>query len=251
MNVSLSSKALAWFSPLFVGLLLLFSGESTAVQGQTVTLPKEVKVDVGRLASVVLEYDGDDLKYVVSPDLDCFIEGSIKPDPASKKVKLRLQGFIPGKFPIVAVSCKDMKLSEFAICIVIVEGTPPKPNPDPNPPKPEDEEADKELNQAVRTAAVADNATKQDMAKLAAAYQLCVFSVRSFNGKGSELFPSLQTTLKDAGVTGLPNTKKVISDYLNKANLPTDGTANLTQDQLKAILKILIKIALALLEASK
>lgn len=107
-------------------------------RGQTVTLPAEVKVPVGRLAAVPIAFDGDDVRWDVPPELDCFREY----DPDPKKIRLRLLGYQPGKFRLLAVSAKGGKLSEFAACVVIV-GDPlpvvtpnPKPTPKPDPKQP-------------------------------------------------------------------------------------------------------------------
>lgn len=116
------------------------------VFGQTVKLPDTVKVQPGRLASVKIDYDGDDVKWYVDPKLDVFREYT--PDP--KQVILRLQGFEKGVYPVVAVSCKLGKLSDFSTCMVTVGDpapvppnpvppgpTPPNPNPPgPTPPNP-------------------------------------------------------------------------------------------------------------------
>lgn len=98
---------------------------------QTVKLPEVVKVQPGRLASVKIEYDGDDVKWLVDPKLDVFREYT--PDP--KQIILRLQGFDKGTFPVVAVAAKAGKLSDFSVCQVIV-GEPSPPPPPPAPPGP-------------------------------------------------------------------------------------------------------------------
>lgn len=106
--------ALAWAAPL---------------KGQSVKLPEKVEVAVGRLAAVKIEIDGDDFKYATPMDLDCFREY----DPDPKVIRLRLIGYAPGKHQLYAVACKGGKLSEFAVCTVIVGGVPPVP-PGPTPP---------------------------------------------------------------------------------------------------------------------
>lgn len=98
---------------------------------QTVKLPDTVKVQPGRLAIVKIEYDGDDVKWLVDPKLDVFREYT--PDP--KLIILRLQGFEKGTFPVVAVAAKAGKLSDFSVCQVIV-GEPSPPPPPPAPPGP-------------------------------------------------------------------------------------------------------------------
>lgn len=104
--------------------LLLFA--STAF-GQTVKLPPEVKVPVGRLATVTVEYDGDAVKWDVPPELDCFREY----DEDAKKVRLRLIGYAPGTYRLLAVAAKGGKLSDFAVCNIVVGDPKPPTPPDP------------------------------------------------------------------------------------------------------------------------
>jgi hypothetical protein len=113
---------------------LLFS--CTAGFSQSVKLPEAVKVQPGRLASVKIEYDGDDVKWIVDSKLDIFREFTTDP----KQIILRLQGFDKGTYQVIAVACKAGKLSDFAVCLVTVGDpvpppTPPAP-PGPTPPNP-------------------------------------------------------------------------------------------------------------------
>jgi hypothetical protein len=108
--------------------LLLLAGSAA---GQKVTLPAEVQTEAGRLAAVKVEYDGDDVRWVVPPELDAFREY----DPDPKVIRLRVQGFKEGAHRIIAVTCKGGKLSDFAVCVVKV-GKQPDPGPGPKPPDP-------------------------------------------------------------------------------------------------------------------
>lgn len=115
---------------LLSAIVLLFS--CSMGFSQTVKLPETVKVLPGRLASVKIEYDGDDVKWIVDSKLDIFREYT--PDP--KQIILRLQGFDRGTYQVIAVACKAGKLSDFAICLVTIgEPLPPVP-PTPTPPGP-------------------------------------------------------------------------------------------------------------------
>jgi hypothetical protein len=112
-------------------IAVLFS--CSAGFSQTVKLPETVKVLPGRLASVKIEYDGDDVKWVVDKQLDIFREFTTDP----KQILLRLQGFERGTYQVIAVACKAGKLSDFAVCLVTVgEPTPPVPPTPPTPPGP-------------------------------------------------------------------------------------------------------------------
>jgi hypothetical protein len=123
----------------FLSLLLLFQSVARA---QSVTMPAQVTVPAGRLASVQISYDGDDLKFDVPSSLDSFREY----DPDPKKVRLKIIGYPaadnkPYQARIIAVTAKAGKLSDFAVCILTVGDTPtPTPGPTPGPgpePKPD------------------------------------------------------------------------------------------------------------------
>lgn len=112
----------------FTGITtLLGTGPAAA---QTVTLPQSVVVAKGRMAAVKITFDGDDLRWDVPPQLDCFREFSTDP----KDVRLRLIGYDSGTYRLTAVTCKGGKLSDFATCLIVV-GDGPGPVP-PNPPDP-------------------------------------------------------------------------------------------------------------------
>lgn len=98
---------------------------------QSVKLPTEVKAQVGRMAAVRIEYDGDDVRWFVSPELDVFREYSADP----KDVRLRVLGYTRGQFQVIAISAKGGKLSDFAVCAVTI-GDPLPPVPPPAPPGP-------------------------------------------------------------------------------------------------------------------
>lgn len=118
-----------------VGLLSLLAGQSFA---QTVSMPESIKVEKGRLGSVRIQYDGEDVRWFVSPELDVFREYSVDP----KDVRLRVQGFKDGKFQVMAVTCKAGKLSDLYVCWILLGDQAPPPGPpaptppDPKPPDP-------------------------------------------------------------------------------------------------------------------
>jgi hypothetical protein len=109
---------------------------SATVRGQTVTLPEKVLIPNGRLGSVPIVYEGDDVKWTASPELDVFREYDADP----KKIRLRVMAHQDGVYYVKAIACKGGKMSEFATCDVVVGVPGPKP-PDPGPgpgPKPPD-----------------------------------------------------------------------------------------------------------------
>jgi virulence-associated protein VagC len=120
-------------SPPGAGCVLLLAAVCAALGGppaaaQSVRLPAELKVAPGRLAALTVEWEGEDVRWDVPADLDVFREY----DPDPRKVRLRVIGYSPGAYRIVAVAAKAGKLSDFAACVVRVGGTEPKP-PDKPP----------------------------------------------------------------------------------------------------------------------
>ena len=104
--------------------LLLAAGASA----QSVKLPEAITVAPGRLAAITVEYDGDDVRWRVSSDLDVFREY----DPDPRKIRLRLIGYAPGRYELSAIACKGGKLSEFAACVITVGSPVPPPPPPPS-----------------------------------------------------------------------------------------------------------------------
>lgn len=130
--------------------------------GQEVKLPAEVKVPVGRLAAVTVDWSGDDVKWDAPADLDCFREY----DPDGKRVRLRLIGYAPGKYRLTAVAAKGGRLSDFAVCIITIgEPVPPVP-PGPVPPGPTPPEPPTPIPTTGLTVLILfDKATEQTMPK--------------------------------------------------------------------------------------
>jgi hypothetical protein len=115
-------------------LLSLIFVSFVYADGPSVTAPPRVAVEVGRLAIIDVTYAGTDFKYLADKGLDVFREYV----PDSTVVRLRAQGFTPGTYNIVYMTCsKEGKLAEWVKTAVIVGGTPgPGPGPGPNPPDP-------------------------------------------------------------------------------------------------------------------
>jgi hypothetical protein len=112
--------------------LTIFAGTAFP---QKVILPSEVKVKKDRMVQIVLEFDGEDVRWT-SPgdtnDIDVFREF----DSDAKKVKLRAVGYTPGKYHLNAIAVKGGKLSDFGKCVITVEGELPPVPPTPVPPGP-------------------------------------------------------------------------------------------------------------------
>lgn len=100
---------------------------------QSVKLPAEVKVAVGRLAAVTVQWEGESCSWLAPPELDIFREY----DPNPKVIRLRLIGYAPGRYQFAAIAAeKGGKQSEFSKCMVIVGDVPPGPTPVPPGPEP-------------------------------------------------------------------------------------------------------------------
>ena len=98
--------------------------------GQEVKVPPEVAAPVGRLAAVKVESDGADTKWFADDGLDVFREY----DPDAKVIRLRVIGYAPGRYKLTAITCKGDKLSDPAVCVVVVGKAPPKVPPGTEPP---------------------------------------------------------------------------------------------------------------------
>jgi hypothetical protein len=102
-------------------------------KGASLTLPDRVEVRKGRLASIKIDWDGVDIKWITPPQLDVFRE--YHPDP--KIVRLRMIGYEDGSYRMsVLVSSADGKMSDPQHCTIVVGKPSPGPGPGPNPPDP-------------------------------------------------------------------------------------------------------------------
>jgi len=107
--------------------------------------PSEVKVDVGRLAPVPLEFDGDEIEYAILGG-DYF--GGFREFSDPKTFRFQLLGYAPGTGYIVVGTVKGGKLQPlFQVKVIVGDGKPPAPPVPPTPPAPDDPE----LNQLAFT----------------------------------------------------------------------------------------------------
>jgi len=110
-----------WRTRLWCLLALTLSPVLAA--GQTIKMPEKIEVTKNKLSDpIVIEWDGDDLKYSWSSSIKVFREY----DPDPKKVVLRVIGYDDGQGAVFAVCAlaKDgkAKLSEFKKLVVVVGG---------------------------------------------------------------------------------------------------------------------------------
>ncbi len=191
---------------------------------QTVKMPERVAVGVGRLAAIKIEFDGDDVRWTVPPTIDAFREY----DPDPRVVRLRLIAYNAGTYELKAITCKDKKLSEFAVCAVLVGEVPVPPPPPPTP-------------DALTVKIIEALAFETDPDKLQLKGQLAKLyraSMVSTDIKMIETWGDLFTVMgQDAGIFGvkgkLPKVQAVIGAYLSNL-LPTDPARSLAGERDKA-----------------
>lgn len=193
--------------------------------GQKVTVEKEVKVPVGRLASVVFDWEGSSLKWTAPDDIDVFREY----DQDVTKVRLRVLPYKAGRYKLSAIaSGKDGKLSDFAHCTVIAgnpEPTPPDP-PGPGPgPGPEPLPPDDPLVKALTGPYAADTDPQKDAHRkaLAALYEQGETAAKSATvTTWGQLFDVMKAAAGTLGVSGkLTAVQAVIGNELKKT-LPSE-----------------------------
>lgn len=211
--------------------------------GQSVTLPARVEVEPGRLAGVIVQWEGDDINWIASPELDVFRE--YDPDPAV--VRLRVLSAKTGTFKIVAVTCKDKKLSPWASCEVVVgkPGPGPEPGPEPGP-----DPADPMVG-VLQSAFRSDKGEPAEKAEWKTALVSVYKSAKDVDlskvKTASQLFSMLRASsaavLKDSQY--LFSTRTAIILYLKEA-LPSKPDAELTDDHRKAAKALFTKLANAL-----
>lgn len=213
-------------------LLLTWAGLS---QAQTAEMPAEVKVAVGRMATINVKWDGDDFQYIPFGDMDCFREY----DPDPKVVILRLIGYTAGRYEIAAVVCKGSKMAKPVKCIVIVGNppTPPIPPPPvdpvdpPVPPPPVNPEL-KELQAAYNLDLKNSPNASQHLTMLAKVYRDSIYIAAEMpQGTTFGDFWTVQANyVVKAGLKGvLPNTKGYLAKKLD-ATLPIKTSKVMTND---------------------
>lgn len=216
---------------------LLFASLSL---GQTVTLPAKVEVEPGRLASVVIDWDGDDISWIASPELDVFREYDANP----KVIRLRVLPAQVGSFKIIAVTCKDKKLSPWSTCEVIVGKPGPAPGPGPGP------GPDDALSKVLQSAFTSDKGDVDSKVKYKAAlvgvYKAASKLDLSKVSTSGQLFTVLSSSSKSVlSDENLFTTRTAITPYL-KEILPTAPNAELTDDHRSKAKALFERLVIAL-----
>lgn len=201
----------------------------TTVAHCQVRMPADATVQVGRLASVRIEVDADQVDYVVvGADVDAFREY----DPQATTIRLRVIGYKPGVATVVVVGQKGGKLLPIGLTKITFEGNqpplppaPPGPNPPIPPSPPDNPDVDATLLGQL-TAAKGNWQAWQFLAAVISAQRQKVAD-RSVTTAGE-----LQASMRDAIVAAFPKNdvpqaiRDVINNYL-KSNLPSAPDAAL------------------------
>lgn len=103
---------------------------------QSVTLPAEIKGEVGQFVEIVATTDDATIKWhSVDAGLNLF------PQRLLKDTKIAVvTALVPGRYRIIAVSAKGDVPSDFAFCTVVIGNPGPAPPPKPEPPVPPEPE---------------------------------------------------------------------------------------------------------------
>lgn len=231
---------------MFLRVFLLALVFSLAASAQTVSVPEKVEISPGRLASITIRWDGDDLRWIASPELDVFREY----DPDAKVVRLRVIAYAEGTYKLVAITCKGGKLSEFASCVVVVGKPGPGPGPGPNPPTPPTPPDDPFLR-TLQVAYAADSGTAADKTlwrvSLRGVYKSASELDLSRVKTAGELFQVLRSSAKAVipDDNSLFNVRSAISELI-KQQLPSAPSAELTDDHKKKATALFSRLALLL-----
>ena len=102
--------------------------------GQSVKLPEKVSGQPGDFVTVPSEADGKEVRWVV-------LDAGLRLFPVNLLKDTRtavVTSTVPGKYRLLAYTAKGDVPSEPALCLVVIEGTPPPVPPGPVPPTPPD-----------------------------------------------------------------------------------------------------------------
>lgn len=98
--------------------------------GQTLEIPPTASIEPGGYLTITAKTDCTDVKWAITgPGLNLF------PTQLLKDFRTAVvNGNTPGKYRVIAVGCKDNKMTEIMTCIVTIVGeVSPKPDPAPSP----------------------------------------------------------------------------------------------------------------------
>lgn len=110
-----------------VAALLVFA---TLTNAQAVSMPKTLTVPVQRFATVPIQSDGKQTRWLMTGDgADAIREY----DPDPQRIALKVFCSKEGVYTLYAWTCKGDVLSEVATCVITAGEPTPGPTPDPGP----------------------------------------------------------------------------------------------------------------------
>ncbi len=236
-----------------IGLLLAVPAAASA----QVTGPTEADVRTGRLATIIVTVNADTFDYLVlGESFDAFREA----DANAGRVRIRVLGQEDGVGYLVVAAVKDGKQLPLYKCLIHVGGVkppvpvPPTPPIPPDPPKPPPISP---LGQQFLDAAMVDGFSKTQLGALADAMTgVAVVAGRNSPTAGDvEQALTSQIIAKVGGIKNkYPKVSKALADQVQLLDsvIPVDKpSAVLTADQQAAAKALYMKVAAALLEASR
>jgi hypothetical protein len=211
--------------------------------------PAEVTVPIGRLASIPLTVDGDDVEYTI---LGGDIFGGFREFSDAKTFRFQVLGYTPGTGYVVIGAVKDGKLQPLFTVVVKVTGPAPVPPgpipppiPPPDPPAPVDP-----LVAAIKATAT----PPAKLREIADAMTACV-GVTSSGRTAAEGQQARKKAMADLIPGGIPN---ALADVLAAQLKAVDGIAPpsapehvIVDAERDAIRAIYSKVSKALTEAAK
>lgn len=196
--------------------------------------PAEVSVSVGRLASVPLTVDGEEIQYAV---LGGEVFGGFREFSDPKEFRFQVLGYQAGVGYIVVGTTKGGKLQPlFTVKVTVTGVAPPPPGPDPPPPGPIDPAAVK-----IKAAFQATGFTRA--AALAGGYDRCAALTAKTAPTGADLHAQCKAALKDAmGGERIPEAV-ITAVAAELGDMPAATTAALTVSEWIVAHAVLTRVA--------
>lgn len=213
--------------------------------GGPVRGPSEVKVDVGRLQSVPLEFDGDEIEYAILGG-DYF--GGFREYSDPKTVKFQVLGYQSGTGYIVVGTSKGGKLQPLYTVKVIVGGAPTPPTP-PAPPIPDDPEI-ATLATTLKNAAANDAWHPSKLTACARGYRDAASTIQL--ATVAEVMATLKSKMGAAlnGENVSPSVYAILADKMNGV-LPRTGSTPMDAAAIAKAKTLFVKLATALERAAQ
>jgi hypothetical protein len=205
----------------------------------TVTIPAEVKIQPGRLASIVIESNGKLTRFGC---LDSAVDLFREYDPDPSKIRLRVIVYTPGKYAIYAYTAMGDVPSELAVCWVTVGEPKPVPPVDPPTPPAPDDPLFAGFQAAYKADLAAGKAKAEYLAGVEAVFRQASTDGLTTVGQFQELLKKAigSKALMPAG--SMPNLSAAVAAAM-KANFPNDGNTLFNDDLRRTTTKFCLRVA--------